>query len=88
MRRPKTRRGTACQRPANKRNGRCRLHGGASTGPRTKEGLAKISAANTTNGQHTKAMIAKRKEEAKIAKGLRDRLRVIEQGLRRPGVID
>ena len=23
----KTRRGTACQRPANKRNGRCRLHG-------------------------------------------------------------
>ena len=28
----KTRRGTACQRPANKRNGRCRLHGGASYG--------------------------------------------------------
>ena len=84
----KTRRGTACQRPANKRNGRCRLHGGASSGPRTKEGLAKIAAANTTTGQHTKAMIAKRKEEAKIAKGLRDRLRVIEQNLRRHGVID
>ena len=31
----KTRRGTACQRPANKKNGRCRLHGGASTGART-----------------------------------------------------
>ena len=84
----KTRRGTACQSPANKRNGRCRLHGGASTGPRTEEGLAKIAATNTTTGQHTKAMIAKRKEEAKIAKGLRDRLRVIEQGLRRNGVID
>ena len=28
----KTRRGTGCQRPANKKNGRCRLHGGASTG--------------------------------------------------------
>ncbi|MEC7092509.1 MAG: HGGxSTG domain-containing protein, partial [Pseudomonadota bacterium] len=27
----KTRRGTACQRPANKKNGRCRLHGGANT---------------------------------------------------------
>ena len=84
----KTRWGTACQRPANKRNGRCRLHGGASSGPRTKEGLAKIAAANTTTGQHTKAMIAKRKEEAKIARGLRDRLRVIEQNLRRHGVID
>lgn len=51
----KTRRGTACQSPANKRNGRCRLHGGASSGPRTKEGLAKIAAANTTTGQHQKS---------------------------------
>ena len=84
----KTRRGTACQRPANKKNGRCRLHGGASSGPRTEQGRARISAANMTNGQHTKAMIAKRKEEAKIARGLRDRLRVMEQNLRRHGVID
>ena len=84
----KTRRGTPCQRPANKKNGRCRLHGGASTGAKTEEGRAKISAANTTTGQNTKAMIAKRKEDAKIARGLRDRLRVIEQNLRRHGVID
>ena len=84
----KTRRGTACQRPASKKNGRCRLHGGQSTGPKTAEGRAKIAAANTTTGQHTKAMIARRKEDAKIAKGLRDRLRVIEQNLRRHGVID
>ena len=40
----KTRRGTACQRPANKTNGRCRLHGGASTGAKTEEGLARITA--------------------------------------------
>ena len=83
-----TRRGTACQRPAKKKNGRCRLHGGASAGPRTKKGLAKIAAANTTIGQHTKAMIAKRKEDPKTAKGLRDRLRVIEQNLKAHGVID
>ena len=57
-------------------------------GPRTKEGLAKIAAANTTTGQHTKAMIARRKEDTKIAKGLRDRLRVIEENLRRHGVVD
>ena len=84
----KTRRGTACRRPASKRNGRCRLHGGASTGPRTEQGRAKIAAANTTTGQHTKAMIARRREDAKIAKGLRDRLRVIEQNLRRHGIVD
>ena len=79
----KTRRGTPCRRPANKRNGRCRLHGGQSTGPKTAEGRAKIAAANTTTGQHTKAMIAK-----KIAKGLRNQLRVAAQNLRRHGIID
>jgi len=31
----RTRRGTACQRPARLPVGRCKLHGGASTGPRT-----------------------------------------------------
>ena len=86
--RAKTRRGTACQRPANKENGRCRLHGGQSTGPKTAEGRAKIAAANTTTGQHTKAIIARRRKDAKIARGLRDRLRVIEQNLRRHGIVD
>lgn len=84
----RTRRGTACRRPASKRNGRCRLHGGQSTGPKTAEGRAKIAAANTTTGQHTKAKIAQRKEDAKIAKGLRDRLRVAEQNLKAHGLID
>jgi hypothetical protein len=31
-------------------NGRCRLHGGKSTGPRTPEGLARLAAAHTTHG--------------------------------------
>ena len=31
--------GHACQRPARLPVGRCKLHGGASTGPRTKDGL-------------------------------------------------
>ena len=84
----KTRQGSPCKRPANKRNGRCRLHGGRSTGPKTADGRAKIAAANTTTGQHTKAMIARRREDAKIAKGLRDRLRVIEHNLKAQGVID
>ena len=84
----KTRQGSPCKRPANKRNGRCRLHGGRSTGPKSADGRAKIAAANSTTGQHTKAMIARRREDAKIAKGLRDRLRVIEQNLKAHGLID
>lgn len=36
----KTRKGRKCRAPA-MRNGRCRMHGGASTGPRTQEGLAR-----------------------------------------------
>ncbi len=35
-----TRKGTPCQRPGNKHNGRCRLHGGNSTGPTTTSGKA------------------------------------------------
>ncbi|MBK5965226.1 hypothetical protein CCR95_14295 [Thiocystis minor] len=34
----KTRRGTPCQCKPLKRGGRCRFHGGLSTGPRTPEG--------------------------------------------------
>ncbi len=36
--------GGTCQAPA-LRNGRCKLHGGKSTGPRTAEGRARIAAA-------------------------------------------
>ncbi len=32
-------------------NGRCYLHGGLSTGPRTAEGRARVRAAHTTHGQ-------------------------------------
>ena len=53
----KTRKGTACQRPANKKNRRCRVHGGASTGPRTKEGRARISDANLRHGRYTKDLL-------------------------------
>ena len=41
-------------------NGRCRMHGGASTGPRTPEGLARIVAAKTTHGRYGMAAAPKR----------------------------
>jgi hypothetical protein len=39
----------ACLQPA-MANGRCRLHGGKSTGPRTQVGRTAVAAARTTHG--------------------------------------
>jgi hypothetical protein len=38
-------------------NGRCRLHGGLSTGPKTAEGIARISRARWKHGRYTKAAL-------------------------------
>ena len=43
--------GCACRAPA-MANGRCRLHGGKSTGARTAEGLASLARAHTKHGNH------------------------------------
>lgn len=48
----RTRRGTACRAPAMK-NGRCRLHGGKSTGPKTPEGLERMRQAKITHGLYS-----------------------------------
>lgn len=47
----KTRQGGSCRQPA-MQNGRCRLHGGKSTGPRTAEGLERLRAARTKHGSY------------------------------------
>ena len=56
----RTRNGTPCRAPAMK-NGRCRLHGGKSTGPRTKEGIEKIREAHFIHGRYTKDAVQERK---------------------------
>jgi hypothetical protein len=48
----KTRRGKECRAPA-MRNGRCRMHGGSSTGPRTQEGLARSRRARWKHGLYS-----------------------------------
>ncbi len=45
----RTRRGTPCQCPAMRNKQRCRLHGGASTGPRTKKGGGLVLSGRTGN---------------------------------------
>jgi hypothetical protein len=51
----KTRRGTSCRRKGTGRGGRCRLHGGKSTGPKTQEGLERIAAAQRKRWQRWRA---------------------------------
>jgi ribosomal protein L32 len=48
----RTRSGAKCRAPAMS-NGRCRMHGGKSTGPRTSEGLERMRRANTRHGNYS-----------------------------------
>ena len=77
----KTRRGTKCQSAAYKHNGRCRLHGGLSTGARTLEGLKRISEANLKHGRRTKEKLAANRHSADVGRRVRAELKRIEAQL-------
>ena len=74
----KTRKGSPCQRPARLPVGRCRVHGGASCGPRTAEGRARIAAAQATHGRLTKEKRAEAKRRAQVGREIRAELRQAE----------
>ena len=84
----KTRKGTPCQSPAFKHNGKCRLHGGRSTGPKTEEGRRMISEANLTNGKFNKEKLQQRKNAAAVGKRVMAELNSIEQRLIEAGLYD
>jgi len=80
----KTRAGCPCRAPA-MTNGRCRMHGGASTGARTEAGLAGLRAARTTHGGYTaETRAAQRRATAFIAR-TRALLASLRQNARRAG---
>ena len=64
-----TRAGTACRQPA-MTNGRCRLHGGKSTGARTAEGLHKVRSVNLRHGTRTAEVIGLRSAASAVSKRL------------------
>ena len=74
----RTRRGTLCKRPGAKKNGRCKLHGGRSTGPKTEDGLARLTASKTTHGRTTKPERAKAKRRAEVGRAVLLELKEIE----------
>ena len=74
-----TRRGTACQRAAYKHNGRCALHGGRSTGPKTQRGLQRVSKANFKHGRQTKDKLAAQRHAAKVGRRVMEKLKRLER---------
>ena len=83
----KTRAGGICPKPAYKDSGRCHNHGGASTGPRTKEGRQRVSKAHLKHGHFTKDKKLARAKGAAIEQKLRARRKLIENELRSAGVM-
>jgi len=67
----KTRKNTPCQSPAMK-NGRCRMHGGKSTGAKTKEGLKIIREANLKHGKYRKEILAEKRYFAELLREKRE----------------
>ena len=74
----KTRKGKPCRAPAKQPVGRCKVHGGVSTGPRTKEGLARLTAARTTHGRFTKEKRAAARRFAEQGRQMRGELKELE----------
>ena len=83
----KTRRGTECQRPAHKHNGRCGLHGGLATGARTPEGLQRISRANLKHGRSTKDELRRLQRAAEVGRQVKAELKRIERVLNDCGLL-
>ena len=67
--------GNPCRQPAMK-NGRCRLHGGLSTGPKTKEGLARSIAARLKHGAYSQTF---KNEVREINQAIREANRFLKE---------
>ena len=85
--RAKTRSGKPCQRIGNPKNGRCHLHGGKSTGPRTAEGRARIAAAQFKHGNRSKAAIAAQRAKAARGRAIRAELATLEDQVIKEGLL-
>ena len=77
----KNRRGGPCKCPA-MLNGRCRLHGGLSTGPKTVEGIERIRRAVTKHGRYSHAVKNQRQRERQYIYRLMQEWRGLLNGMR------
>jgi hypothetical protein len=56
------------------KNGRCKLHGGKSTGPKTSEGRERIRQAQLKHGRYSKAAKAERRNMRVLVQDVHDLL--------------
>jgi len=63
------------------KNGRCRMHGGLSTGPCTLEGLKRSRKANFKHGYYSAEMIAERKFIKQLLSDSRETLEQVEKNI-------
>jgi len=77
----------ARQRAAYEHNGRCALHGGRSTGPRTQRGLERISKANLKHGRQTKGKLLAQRHAAEVGRQVMGKLKRIEQQIVDAGLV-
>ena len=78
--------GCACRQPA-MANGRCRFHGGKSTGARTAAGRARCARARRTHGFYGAEMVALRREARAALRRNRDLLAALRGGPAGHGVL-
>ena len=74
----RTRSGASCKSPA-MQNGRCRMHGGTSTGPRTSEGLERMRRANTRHGIYSEESRRQMRAIRKLVREAEQTGRFVEQ---------
>ena len=79
----RTRRGVPCRGPA-MANGRCRMHGGKSTGPRTPQGLEALRKAHLKHGYYSAESIALRRYLRMLMADSRETLEEVAGRVRRP----
>ena len=71
----KTRKGTPCRQPA-MLNGRCKMHGGKSTGPCTPEGLERSRRSNWKHGARSAEAIADKRQARALGRLIHELLRL------------
>ena len=77
----KTRRGTACLKPALKGKTRCPLHGGKASGARTIAGRQKLSDSQLRHGKYTKDKLTAQRHAAKVGRRVVAELKRLENAI-------
>jgi len=63
-------------------NGRCRMHGGKSTGPRTPEGLERSRKANWKHGLYSAESVAARRYMSQLLRDSREMIEHVEKDIK------